>query len=106
MAAPFVFSDPVASRQCCSDAQRLGLGEVVAVVVHDFVPGGGEGLDEVSGGVGAGVAFGDGAELGVGAEDEVDAGGGPLCGAGGAIAGFEQSGELEWPATGFSCRAG
>src|SRR5580698_5590546 len=56
----------------------LVLGEVVAVVVHDFVPGGGEGLDEVGGGVGGGVAFGDAAELGVGAEDEVDAGAGPF----------------------------
>ena len=56
----------------------LGLRQVVAVVVHDFVPGGGEGLDEVGGGVGGGVAFGDAAELGVGAEDEVDAGAGPF----------------------------
>ena len=81
--APIVFYD----RYRC-DRLELRLGEVVAVVVHDFVPGGGEGLDEGGGGVGAGVAFGDGAELGVGAEDEVDAGAGPFHFANGAVEAF------------------
>ena len=43
-------------------------------------------------GVGAGVDFGEGAELGVGAEDEIDARAGPLDGAGLAVAAFEEVG--------------
>ena len=62
------------------------------------MPGVSEGLDEVGGGVGGGVAFGDAAELGVGAEDEVDAGAGQFYFSGGAIAAFEsvRTG-LGWP---------
>jgi hypothetical protein len=79
LTAPSGFSCLIKSAAECSwDLTRLGLGEVVAVVVHDFVPGVSEGVGEVRGGVGGGVAFGDAAELGVGAEDEVDAGGGPF----------------------------
>ena len=52
----------------------------------------GEILDEGGGGVGAGVVFSHDAELGVGAQDEVDAGADPFYFAGGAIAAFEHSG--------------
>ena len=53
-------------------------GEVEAVCVHDFGPGRDEVVDEFFFGVVRGVDLGDGAELGVGAEDEIDGGGGPL----------------------------
>ena len=65
------------------------------------MPDGGEGLDEVGGGVGAGVAFGDGAELGVGAEDEIDAGAGPFYFSGGAVAAFGEFGRLSGLPLGF-----
>ncbi len=69
----------------------LRLSQVVAVVVHYLVPGGSEVLHEGFGGIAAGVAFGDGAELGVGAEDKIDAGARPFYVAGGAVAAFEQT---------------
>jgi len=48
--------------------------EVEAVEVHHLDPGGDEGVDELLLGVGGGVDLGEGAEQGVGAEGEVDAG--------------------------------
>src|SRR5581483_11750423 len=52
--------------------------QVEAVQVHDLVPGLGEVLDELLLAVGGGVDLRQGTELGVGAEDEVGGGGGPL----------------------------
>ncbi|KAJ0159871.1 hypothetical protein CTA2_8973 [Colletotrichum tanaceti] len=63
----------------------LVLLQVEAVEVHDLGPGGDEVADELFVGVGAGVDLGDGAQLRVGAEDEVGAGGGPLLGLGLAV---------------------
>ncbi len=63
--------------------------EVEAVQVHDLGPGGDEGVDELLLRVGCGVDLGEGAELGVGAEDQVDTGGCPLDLTGGAVEAFE-----------------
>ena len=52
--------------------------EVETVEVHDFVPGCYEVVQELLLGVRAGVDFRQGAELGVGAENEIDTGGGPF----------------------------
>ncbi len=57
---------------------RLLLGEVEAVELHDLGPGGDEVLEGLLLGVGARVDFREGAELRVGAEDEVHRGRGPL----------------------------
>lgn len=62
--------------------------EVEAVEVHDFVPGGDEVVEEFVFAVGAGVNLGEGAEDGVRAKDEIDAGAGPAGGAGLAVAAF------------------
>ncbi|OBQ38103.1 MAG: hypothetical protein AN484_24515 [Aphanizomenon flos-aquae WA102] len=59
-------------------AERLLLGEVEAVELHHLGPGGDEVLHELLLAVGAGVDLGQGAELRVGAEDEVDGGRVPL----------------------------
>src|SRR6188474_2976275 len=53
-------------------------GKVKAVEVHHLGPGFDEVVDELLAGVGASVDFGQGAELRVGAEDEVDTRAGPL----------------------------
>jgi len=52
--------------------------EVEAVEVHHLGPGGDEGVDELLLGVGGGVDLGEGAQLRIRPEDEVDAGGCPL----------------------------
>ncbi len=62
--------------------------DVEAVEVHDLGPGGDEVSDEFVAGIGTGVDFGDGAQLGVGAEDEVDVGGCPLQFSGFAVTAF------------------
>jgi hypothetical protein len=46
--------------------------------VNDFGPGGYEIFGELRWGVGGGVNFGQGAELGVGTEEEIDSGAGPF----------------------------
>jgi len=60
--------------------------KVEAVEVHDLVPGGHEVVHEILIGVVARIDLGERPELGVGAEDQVDAGAGPLALAGGAVA--------------------
>ena len=63
--------------------------EIETIRVHHFVPDSHEVLHEGLLGVAAGVDFGDGAELGVRSEDEVDDSGRPLELAGVAIASFQ-----------------
>jgi hypothetical protein len=64
-----------------------GLG--VAVEVHDFGPGCHEVGDELRLGVVAGVDLGEGAQFGVGAEDQVGSATGPSDCAGGPVAALE-----------------
>src|SRR5438034_10385666 len=64
----------------------LRSGKVEAIVVHDLVPRSHEVTHELLLRVLLCVNLGDGSELGVVAEDEVDGGAGPLHRAGGAIA--------------------
>ena len=64
-------------------------GDVEAVEVHDLGPGCDEVLDELFVRVGAGVDFGDSAQFGVGAEDQVDACSRPLDRAGLAVDAFK-----------------
>ncbi len=66
------------------------IGEVEAIEVHDFVPSGDEVFDEFSRGIVAGIDFGNGPELGVGAENQVGATGSPFDGARGAVFSFEE----------------
>ena len=61
------------------------LREVEAVEVHHLVPGGDEILDKLLFAVGTAIDFREGAEDGVGAEDEIDARRSPLGRAGLAI---------------------
>jgi hypothetical protein len=68
----------------------LRLRQVVAIIVHNFVPCGGEGFYERFRGVATSIAFSDGAELGVRAEDEINAGAGPFYVTGCAVATFEE----------------
>ena len=56
----------------------LRSGEVKAVKVHDLVPSRYKVVQEPFLGVQATIHFGDGPELGVRTEDEVDTGAGPL----------------------------
>ncbi|CAH0051098.1 unnamed protein product [Clonostachys solani] len=63
------------------DANVGGGGEVEPVEVHDLGPGADKVVDQLLVAAGAGVHLGQGAELGLRAEDEVEAGGGPLLGA-------------------------
>lgn len=74
--------------------QGLAHGQLEAVEVHHFGPGGDEVADELGRGVGAGVHFSQGAELGVGAKDEINPGAGPFDGARFAVAPFEDVGVL------------
>ena len=67
-------------------------GEVEAIEVHHLGPGCDEVVDELLVGVGTSVDFGQGAELGVRAEDEVDTRAGPLHFATLAAAAFEYVG--------------
>ena len=69
---------------------RLLLREVEAVELHDLRPSGDEVVHELRLTIGAGVDLGQGAELRVGAEDEVDGGRIPLHLAGLAVAAFEE----------------
>ncbi|CAG9990607.1 unnamed protein product [Clonostachys byssicola] len=71
------------------DANVGGGGEVEPVEVHDLGPGGDKVVDELLLAAGAGVHLGQGAELGLRAEDEVEAGGGPLLGARLAVGALE-----------------
>ncbi|CAG9942539.1 unnamed protein product [Clonostachys rosea f. rosea IK726] len=66
-----------------------GGSEVEPVEVHDLGPGGDEVVDQLLLAAGAGVHLGQGAELGLRAEDEVEAGGGPLLGARLAVGALE-----------------
>ena len=76
---------------CLSGGFYRRIGEVEAVKVHDLGPCGYEVFNEGLFGIGGGVDFGDGTELGVGAEDEVGAGCGVFDFAGGAIDAFEDA---------------
>jgi len=77
--SPWGFAFQFSSCQLAScQFPALWLLQVKPVEVHHLGPGGDEGVDEFFFGVGGGVDLGEGAELRVGAEDEVDAGGGPL----------------------------
>src|SRR6478672_13438184 len=58
------------------EVEREGSGEVEAVELHDLHPGRDEVVDELLVGVLAGVDLRERAQLGVGAEDQVDRGGG------------------------------
>src|SRR5689334_6567368 len=69
--------------------RRPGAVEVEAVEVHDLVPGGDEVAHELLLRVVAGVDLGQGAELGVRAEDQVDPARAPPELAGGAVAALE-----------------
>ena len=84
-----------------------GSCEVEAIEVHHLVPGRDEVLDELLLRVRAAVDLRQGAELGVRAEDEIDARAGPLDLAGLAIAPLEQRRRRPRPAsTRCPCRAG
>src|SRR6266508_6130802 len=61
-----------------SDKNGSPSGTVESVEVHDLVPGGDEVAHELLLRVVCCVDLGEGSELRVGAEDEVDGGGGPL----------------------------
>jgi hypothetical protein len=66
------------------------LFKIEAIQVHDLVPGGDEVMHKLLLRVVAGINFGDGAELGIGTEDQVDGGAGPFDVAAGAIAALEE----------------
>ena len=66
--------------------------EVEAIQIHDLIPRRDEIVDEFLSGVGAAVHLGQSAQLGMGAEDQIDSRGGPLDGASGAVAAFEEVG--------------
>ena len=73
---PRIFEDP---GRCVGYSKSLcGSGDVESVKVHHFGPAGHKIVDELGLGVGGAVNFGEGPELGVGAEDEIDAGAGPF----------------------------
>ena len=59
---------------------------------HYQIPSRDEIVDEFLLAVGAAVDFGQGTQLGMGAEDQIDSRGGPLDRAGGAVAAFEEVG--------------
>ena len=85
----------------------LRSGEVEAIKVHHLVPGRDEVVDELLLRVRTSVDFGQGAELGVRTEDEVDTRAGPLQFARFAIAAFEHVLRLSRPpSTPCPCRAG
>ena len=65
------------------------LREVEPVEIHHLGPGGHEVVDELGLRVRGAVDFRKGAELGVGAEDEIDAGAGPFQFSGLPVAAFE-----------------
>lgn len=67
----------------------LRSGEVETIGVHDLVPRRNEVMHELLLGVGTTVAFGQSPELGIGAEDQIDTGAGPLDFASFAIISFK-----------------
>ena len=72
--------------RCLRPARRHRSVQVEAVELHDLHPGRHEVVDELLPGVVARVDLGQRPELGVGAEDQVHRGGGPLQLAGGDVA--------------------
>src|ERR1700716_4222843 len=90
------------SRSAGRPTWTSGSGEVVPVEVHDLVPRGHEVAHELLPRVVARVDLGDGTQLGVRAEDEVDAAAGPLRLTRGGVAALEG---LRVPGRGLPLRA-
>ena len=65
----------------------MWLAQIEVIGIHDFVPGGNEVAHELGVVVVLGIDFGDGAQLGVGTKDQVDAGGSSYRGAADAVLG-------------------
>src|SRR5262249_27552794 len=81
-----VFSENSGRRFARSTARCSRSGQVETVEVHDLGPCRDEIPHEFLSGIGAGIDFGQGAELRVRAEDQVDPGAGPFERAGLAVA--------------------